>query len=105
MTPATLEARKLAASAWFEDLQVKVIAALEKLEDEAPGPFAPDAQTPGRFVVKPWTRIDHSGAPGGGGRMAMLNGRVFEKVGVHISTVFGTFAPEFAGQIQGAEAD
>jgi coproporphyrinogen III oxidase len=105
MTLATLEARKLAASAWFEGLQAKAIAALEKLEDEASGPFAPDAQTPGRFVITRWSRIDHSGAPGGGGRMAMLSGRVFEKAGVHVSSVFGTLAPEFAGQIQGAEAD
>jgi coproporphyrinogen III oxidase len=105
MTQATLEARQLAASAWFEGVQARIIAALEKLEDEAPGPFAPDAQTAGRFVVRPWSRIDPSGAPGGGGRMAMLSGRVFEKAGVHVSTVFGTFAPEFASQIQGAEAD
>jgi coproporphyrinogen III oxidase len=105
MTHATLDARQRAASAWFEDLQVKMIAALEKLEDEAPGPFAPDAGAPGRFVSKPWSRVDHSGAPGGGGRMAMLRGRVFEKAGVHVSTVFGTLAPEFAGQIQGAQAD
>jgi len=105
MTHATLEARQRAASAWFEGLQVKMIDALEKLEDEAPGPFAPDAQAPGRFAVKPWSRVDHLGAPGGGGRTAMLRGRVFEKAGVHVSTVLGTLAPEFAGQIQGAEAD
>jgi coproporphyrinogen III oxidase len=105
MTHAILEARQRTASAWFEDLQLKIIAALEKLEDEASGPFAPDAEAPGRFVVKPWSRVDHSGEPGGGGRMATLRGRVFEKVGVHVSKVFGTFAPEFASQIQGAAAD
>jgi coproporphyrinogen III oxidase len=105
MTHATLEARQRAARAWFEGLQVRMIAVLEKLEDEAPGPFAPDARAPGRFAVNPWSRVDHSGAPGGGGRMAMLRGRVFEKAGVHVSTVLGTLAPEFAGQIQGAEED
>jgi coproporphyrinogen III oxidase len=106
MTPqAILEARQGAVSAWFEALQLKLIAALERLEDEAPGPFAPDATAPGRFAVKPWSRVDHSGAPGGGGRMATLRGRVFEKAGVHVSKVFGTFAPEFANQIQGAADD
>jgi len=105
VTHATLEARQRTASAWFESLQAKAIAALENLEDEAPGPFVPDARAPGRFVSKPWSRVDHSGAPGGGGRMAMLRGRVFEKAGVHVSTVFGTLAPEFARQIQGAETD
>jgi len=80
-----------------------VIAALEKLEDEAPGPFAPDAQR----RVDSWSSRGRAStilARPAGRCMAMLNGRVFEKVGVHISTVFGTFAPEFAGQIPGAEA-
>jgi coproporphyrinogen III oxidase len=105
MTHLTLAARQEAASAWFEELQLKIIALLEKLEDACPGPFATDAVAPGRFVIKPWSRVDHSGAPGGGGRMAMLAGRVFEKAGVHVSKVHGTFAPEFARQIQGAAED
>jgi coproporphyrinogen III oxidase len=101
---AILERRKSETSRWFETLQDRVIAAMEELERDCPGPFA-DAREPGRFVINPWMRVDHSGAPGGGGRMAMLGGRVFEKMGVHASTVHGTFAPEFAGQIPGAEAD
>jgi coproporphyrinogen III oxidase len=105
MTHAMLEARQSAVAAWFESLQLTMIAALERLEDEAPGPFAAGVETPGRFVRAPWSRVDHSGAPGGGGQTAMLRGRVFEKAGVHVSTVFGTLAPEFAAQIQGAEAD
>jgi coproporphyrinogen III oxidase len=105
MTSMTLQARQEAASAWFEALQRKLIAAFETLEDEAPGPFAPEAGSPGRFVVKPWSRLDHSGAPGGGGQMAILRGRLFEKAGVHVSTVHGAFAPEFASQIPGAAAD
>jgi coproporphyrinogen III oxidase len=105
MTHATFEGRQRAVAAWFEGLQLMMIAALEKLEDEALGPFACDAQAPGRFVRAPWSRVDHSGAPGGGGQTAMLRGRVFEKAGVHVSTVFGILAPEFAGQIRGADAD
>jgi coproporphyrinogen III oxidase len=100
-----LEIRKNAARAWFESLQLRIIAAFETLEDEAPGPFAVDATAPGRFALTPWTRTDHNSAPGGGGRMGMIRGRVFEKAGVHCSTVFGTFAPEFAKQIPGAAED
>jgi coproporphyrinogen III oxidase len=100
-----IEQRKSKAAEWFETLQGRVIKAFERIEDDFIGPCAPGAQTPGRFELKPWTRVDLSGAPGGGGRMAMMRGRVFEKVGVHVSTVFGTFQPEFAGQIPGAEAD
>ena len=101
-----MEQRKSEASAWFEGLQLRLLAAMEALEQECPGPFAAEApREPGKFELKPWSRSDHSGAPGGGGRMAILRGRVFEKMGAHASTVFGTFAPEFAKQIPGAEAD
>ena len=60
---------------------------------------------PGRFVIEPWARTDASGAPGGGGRMAMLRGRLFEKMGAHTSVVHGAFPPEFAEQIPGADRD
>ena len=104
--PAMIEQRKSQATEWFGALQDRIIAAFHALEDDCPGPFAPVATAPpGRFVLKPWNRTDHSGAPGGGGRMAMLKGRVFEKAGVHVSTVHGTFAPEFAKQIPGADVD
>jgi coproporphyrinogen III oxidase len=98
-------ARQQTARLWFEALQGRIITAMEELEDTCPGPFFPEAQAPGRFAPRPWSRTDHSGAPGGGGRMAILKGRVFEKMGVHVSTVFGTFAPEFAAQIPGAQED
>ncbi len=97
--------RKAAAAAWFAELQDRLIAAMERLEDACPGPFFPEAATPGRFERNEWTRQNHDGAEGGGGRMAMLKGRVFEKMGVHTSAVHGTFAPEFAKQIPGAEED
>ncbi len=105
MTEAKLDSRKAAAQAWFESLQMRIIAAFEKVEADCPGPFAPGADSPGRFELKSWSRTDHSGAPGGGGRMGLIRGRYFEKAGVHCSTVFGTFAPEFAKQIPGADDD
>lgn len=103
LDPATLDARKARARAWFEQLRDRLCAALEALEDDAPAAACPG--TAGRFVRTPWTRTDHTGAPGGGGTMALMRGRLFEKVGVHASTVFGEFAPEFRKDIPGAEAD
>eukprot|EP01037_Dinobryon_pediforme_P012631 gene12631-12722_t len=99
-----LETRKADAAEWFSALQNRIIAAFEALEADCAGPFG-EIDQPGQFQLTPWERTDHSGAPGGGGRMAMLKGRVFEKAGVHTSTVFGTFAPEFAKQIPGADVD
>ncbi len=97
---AGLEGKKSQAVAWFAELRDQICAALERLEDDAAGEGAA-----GRFVRTPWTRKDRTGAEGGGGEMSMLHGRLFEKAGVHISTVHGEFAPEFRGQIPGADAD
>ena len=106
MNESPMESRKAQARAWFENLQDQIIAAFEALEDECLGPFNDEAPImPGRFERKPWARENHDGAPGGGGRMGLLHGRFFEKAGVHTSTVFGTFAPEFAKQIPGADED
>jgi len=100
-----LEARKAAASAWFRTLRDSFVARMEALEADCPGPYAPEAPGPGRFARTPWSRKEADGADGGGGEMSILKGRVFEKMGVHVSTVHGRFSPEFAKQIPGAADD
>jgi len=103
MDAGHLEGRKARVKAWFERLRDDICAALEALEGAAPTVLHGDQA--GRFARTPWTRTDTTGAAGGGGVMAMMTGRLFEKVGVHVSTVFGEFAPEFRAQIPGADTD
>jgi coproporphyrinogen III oxidase len=103
--PDDLAIRKSTCQAWFEALQLRILAAFELLENDCPGPFAQHDMRPGTFVTTPWQRKDATGEDGGGGRMALLHGRLFEKAGVHVSTVFGSFSPEFAKQIPGAAED
>ena len=95
---ALLEDRKARARAWFESLRDRILDAFESLENEAPADLYPGA--PGRFERKPWVRD-----AGGGGVMSMMHGRLFEKVGVHTSMVFGTFTPEMAANMPGAKED
>lgn len=89
-----LDAQQAAARGWFESLRDRICAAFEKIEGEA----GSDAQ----FEYTPWDRVDDSGAPGGGGVRGVMKGKVFEKVGVNVSTVGGRFSPEFAQTIHGA---
>ena len=93
------ETQKAQAARWFEELRDKLCAVFEAIEDEYAA-ARPEEGKAGRFERTPWDREG-----GGGGTMALMRGRVFEKVGVNVSTVWGAFSPEFRGQIPGTEDD
>jgi len=97
-----LDQRREHARIWFEGLRDRICTAFEALEDEAPSGLYPGE--PGRFELTPWKRGDGS-EDLGGGVMGMMRGRLFEKVGVHCSTVHGSFSPEFAKHVRGAGDD
>ena len=105
MSESLLDARKARARTWFETLRNDICAVFEALEAGLPAHAPLAERAAGRFVRTPWSRAHDSGYPGGGGVMASMQGRVFEKVGIHVSTVFGEFAPEFRNDIPGAETD
>ncbi len=96
------EARKIRAKAWFERLRDDVCAGFEAIEDDLPAAIAETlgGPPPGRFERQAWERPD-----GGGGEMSVMRGRVFEKVGVNVSTVHGEFSEEFRNQMPGAGRD
>ena len=98
ITPELLIERRERARVWFETLRDQIHAGFEALEDAAPAElYAGEA---GRFERTPWDR-----PAGGGGVMGMMSGRLFEKVGVHCSTVFGEFPADYAKNVPGASED
>ncbi len=92
-----LDDQQQAARDWFETLRDRICAEFEEIEREATS----DAH----FTFTSWDRADAVGEPGGGGVRGQMTGKVFEKVGVNVSTVCGAFNPEFAKTIEGAEED
>ncbi len=94
---APLDDQQQAARDWFETLRSRICAEFEAIEREA----GSDAT----FDYTPWDRDDAGGEDGGGGVRGAMKGKVFEKVGVNVSTVGGAFSPEFAAQVHGAEDD
>lgn len=112
------EARKQQATDWFWELRDRLCVSLEACEDDAPGPNGTGELPVGRFERTAWNRgeaahqarggadEERGGADGGGGVMSVMReGRVFEKAGVNISTVSGTFSDEMRARIPGADVD
>ena len=90
-------AQSAQAQAWFEDLRSRICAEFEAIEREAGSDAA--------FAYTPWTRDEAGNPDPGGGTRGLMKGKVFEKVGVNVSTVRDKFAPEFAASINGASAE
>ncbi len=92
-----LDDEQATARQWFEQLRDRICAEFEAIEREAGSDAA--------FDYLAWDRTDPDGSPGGGGVRGVMKGKVFEKVGVNVSTVGGTFEGDFAKSIHGAGDD
>ena len=102
----SLEQKKKVAQTWFERLRDDICSSFEACEDEVAVANTMEASAKGSFERSTWKRSkNEDGTEGGGGVTSVMRGRVFEKVGVNISTVYGSFSEKFQSQIQGAEED
>ena len=99
------EALKPAAQTWFETLRDRICADFEAIEAAGVAAGLPGCAPAGRFARTVWNRPTEDGSEGGGGVTSVLRGRVFEKLGVNVSTVWGEFSPEFRAGIPGAAED
>ena len=100
-----IDSRKATARAWFESLRDRICCAFERIENELSEAQA-HGVAPGRFERRAWQRPPTAPeTDAGGGVMSIMYGRVFEKVGVNVSTVYGTFSEEMRKQIPGADED
>jgi coproporphyrinogen III oxidase len=111
------EQNKYTAQAWFHELRGRLCTVFEEIEASLPENASygqEKLKPPGRFVYTPWHRHKDTKPckdapspitemPDDGGEMAVMRGRVFEKIGVNISTVQGILSPEFASEIPGAD--
>ncbi len=84
--------QRIAVEEWFVKLRDLLCSEMELLEEKQNS----SNRLPGRFEKKPWNRLG-----GGGGVMSIMKGKVFEKVGVNVSTVYGDLSSEFAAKLPG----
>lgn len=95
------EDNKKFARSFFKDLRDRICAEFETIETELTG-TRHSASPAGQFSRKVWHHGENGPNQSGGGEISLMKGRVFEKVGVNISTVEGRFPDNFASSIPGA---